>query len=238
MAGQGSKGGGVAQAPNNGAMQPVSGNPQPFNINQYAGQGLINAMDATNYAIAAPLNDGLFMNPYLEEVVDNTAQDIERQRQMAINNIGAQAQGAGAYGGSRQGVVEGVTNAEYGQMAANTLGNLRLQGLNTAMADRNARLAAANQLGGLAGGAFDASRAITSDMLNQGLLQQNNQQALIDAARGDFSNYANYPYAMVDMFGNVINSTPSSTSSTETNNPGLIGTLGSLMYMFPKTPVG
>lgn len=238
MAGQGSKGGGVAQAPNNGAMQPVSGNPQPFNINQYAGQGLINAMDATNYAIAAPLNDGLFMNPYLEEVVDNTAQDIERQRQMAINNIGAQAQGAGAYGGSRQGVVEGVTNAEYGQMAANTLGNLRLQGLNTAMADRNARLNAANQLGGLAGGAFDASRAITSDMLNQGLLQQNNQQALIDAARGDFSNYANYPYAMVDMFGNVINSTPSSTSTTQTNNPGLLGTLGSLMYMFPRTPVG
>ena len=88
MAGQGSKGGGVPQAaPNNGAMQPVSGSPQPFNINQYAGQGLINAMDATNYAIAAPLNDGLFMNPYMDEVVDNTAQDIERQRQMAINNL-------------------------------------------------------------------------------------------------------------------------------------------------------
>lgn len=238
MAGQGSKGGGVPQAaPNNGAMQPVSGSPQPFNINQYAGQGLINAMDATNYAIAAPLNDGLFMNPYMDEVVDNTAQDIERQRQMAINNLGAQAQGAGAYGGSRQAVAEGVTNAEYGRMAANTLGNLRLQGLNTAMADRTNRLNAANQLGNLAGGAFDASRAITGDMLNQGLLQQNNQQALIDAARGDFSNYANYPYGMVDMFGNVINSTPSSTSSTTTDNPGLIGTLGSLLYMMPKGPV-
>ena len=235
MAGQGSKGGGVPQAaPNNGAIQPVSGNPQPFNINQYAGQGLINAMDATNYAISAPLNDDLFMNPYMDEVVDNTAQDIERQRQMAINNIGAQAQGAGAFGGSRQAVAEGVTNAEFGRVAGDTLSNLRLQGLNTAMSDRTNRLNAANQLGNLAGGAFDASRAISGDMLDQGLLQMGLQQALVDAARTDFSNYANSPYNSASFFGNVLGTTPSSSSTTTTNSPGLIGTLGALRYAFPS----
>ena len=103
MAGSGGKGGGQAQ--------------QPTNVNQAAAQGLGNAMDFTNQAMGGPLNVGAFNNPYQQQVIDNTAQDIERQRQMAINNLGAQAQSAGAYSGSRQGVAEGVTNAEFGRMA-------------------------------------------------------------------------------------------------------------------------
>jgi hypothetical protein len=219
MAGSGSKGGGQPQ--------------QPFNVNQYAAQGLQNAMDATNMAIATPLSDDFYMNPYMDEVVENTQQDIERQRQMAINSLGAQAQGAGAYGGSRMGVAEGVTNAEYGRMAANALGNLRMAGYNQAMNDRSGRLAAAQQLGNLSGGAFNASRAITSDMLNQGLLQQASQQALIDAARGDFTNYVNAPANSLQMPLAALGASPKPMSTTNTQNPGLLGTLGALKYMMP-----
>ena len=232
MAGQGGKGGGQAQ--------------QPTNVNQAAAQGLGNAMDFTNQAMGGSLNVGAFNNPYQQQVIDNTAQDIERQRQMAINNLGAQAQGAGAYGGSRQGVAEGVTNAEFGRMAANQLGNMRMQGYNTsmanAMADRSARLGAASQLGGMANQAFNTGRVLNQDMAQQGLLQQSLQQALIDAARNDFANYAQSPMNSLNVPLAALGASPKPYGTTNTQNPGLLGTLGALKYiMGPQTaaiPVG
>ena len=221
MAGSGGKGGGQAQ--------------QPTNVNQAAAQGLGNAMDFTNQAMGGPLNVGAFNNPYQQQVIDNTAQDIERQRQMAINNLGAQAQGAGAYGGSRQGVAEGVTNAEFGRMAANQLGNMRMQGYNTAMAnamaDRSARLGAASQLGGMANQAFNTGRTINQDLLNQGLLQQSLQQSLIDAARNDFANYAQSPMNSLNVPLAALGASPKPYSSTVSNSPGALGILGALNYV-------
>lgn len=219
MAGQGGKGGGAPQ--------------QPYSINDAAATGLGNALAATNYAVFAPLNDDLYMNPYTETVVDNVQDDIERQRQMAINNLGAQAQGAGAYGGSRQGVAEAMTNAEFGRMAANQLGNLRMQGYQNAMADRGQRMSAAGLLGGLSDQAFQTGRTISNDLLNQGLLQQSLQQSLIDAGRTDFGNYVGSPYSALSLPLAALGASPQPMTTTTTNDPGLFGTIGALKYAFP-----
>lgn len=237
MSGQGTKGGGevvpIATQPN--AYQPPA--PQQFNINTAASTGLQNAIGGTQQAMTSPLNVGAYMNPYQQEVIDNTQNDIERQRQMAMNTLGAQATRANAFGGSRQGVAEGVTNAEYGRMAANAIAPIRMQGYNTAMnqamADRTARLGAANQLGSLAGQAFNTGRAINQDMMSQGLMQQGLQQQLIDAARQDFARYANSPLdslnAPLAALGVANQNSPNTT--TTSNNPGILGTLGALKYM-------
>jgi len=240
MSGQGTKGGGevvpIATQPN--AYQPPA--PQQFNINTSAATGLQNAMAGTQQAMTNPLNVGAYMNPYQQEVIDNTQNDIERQRQMAMNTLGAQATRAKAFGGSRQGVAEGVTNAEYGRMAANAIAPMRMQGYNTAMnqamADRTARLGAANQLGGLAGQAFNTGRAINQDMMSQGLMQQGLQQQLIDAARQDFARYASSPLdslnAPLAALGVANQNSPNTT--TTSNNPGILGTLGAMKYLgFP-----
>jgi len=235
MAGQGSKGG--------GAVVPIQNQQnayQPMNVNQAAATGLQNAMGATQGAVAAPLNVGAYMNPYQQEVIDRTQSDIERQRQMAMNTMGAQAERANAFGGSRQGVAEGVTNAEYGRMAANAIAPMRMQGYNTAMTqamnDRAARLGAASQLGSMAGQAFNTGRAINQDMMSQGLMQQGLQQQLIDAARGDFARYANSPLdslnAPLSALG--VAQRGGAQTQTTTENPGILGTIGALQYMgFP-----
>ena len=206
-----------------------------FNVNNAASTGMQRSMAATDAAMSGPLNVGAFNNPYQQQVVDTTQADIERQRQMAMNTLGAQAQAAGAYGGSRHGVAEGVTNAEYGRMAANTLAPLRMQGYNTAMAnamaDRTARLGAANQLGGMANTAFNTGRALNQDMMQQGLLQQSLQQALIDAARADFGNYAQSPIDSLNTPLAALGVSPKPQSTTTTQNPGLLGTLGALKYI-------
>ena len=159
---------------------------------------------------------------------------------MAINNMGAAATRANAFGGSRQGVAEGVTNAEFGRLAANTLAPMRVQAYDTAlsnaMTDRSNRLSAANQLGNLANQAFTTGRTINQDMAAQGLMQQGLQQALIDAAQGDFARYASSPSdslsAPLAALGVANQNAPSTT--TQTDNPGILGTLGALKYIgFP-----
>lgn len=220
MAGSGGKGGGAPQ--------------QPFNINNAASTGMQRSMGATDAAMTGPLNVGAFNNPYQQEVVDRTQQDIERQRQMTMNSIGAQAQAAGAYGGSRHGVAEAQTNAEYGRMAANALAPLRMQGYNTsianAMADRTARLGAANQLSGMANQAFNTGRTINQDLAAQGLMHQGMQQALIDAARSDFGGYSGAPANSLTMPLQALGVSPKPASTVTSSNPGILGTLGALKY--------
>ena len=235
MAGQGSKGGGMVQQPTQAqptTMQPPMAQNMPtgFNVNQAASTGLQNAMGATQAAVAAPLNVGAYQNPYTQQVIDTTQADIERQRQMAINNMGAAATRANAFGGSRQGVAEGVTNAEYGRVAANTLAPLRMQGYNTAMsnafADRGDRLGAANQLGSLANQAFTTGRTINQDMMQQGILQQALQQSLIDAARQDFAGYSNSPMQSLAPTIAALGATPVPKSETTSSKPGILDILG------------
>ena len=63
-----------------------------------------------------------YMNPYQQQVIEAGQADIERQRQMASENLASQAQKAGAFGGSRQAVQEGVLAGEAlrqaGQLSA------------------------------------------------------------------------------------------------------------------------
>jgi hypothetical protein len=239
MAGQGSKGGGqvqpINQQPNAMTVAPMQ--PQPgFNVNQAASTGLQGAMGATQQAIGAPLNVGAYMNPYTQNVIDRTQSDIERQRQMAINNMGAAATRANAFGGSRQGVAEGVTNAEYGRMAGNLVAPMRRDAFNTAMnnamTDRTQRLNAANQLGGLANQAFTTGRTLNQDIMQQGLLQQALQQQLIDAARQDFAGYSNSPMQSLSPTLAALGAAPTPQSSTTKQSPGILGILGGLLPFF------
>ena len=185
MAGQGSKGGGTVAQPGlvGGNAGPIAlFNPQ--NVSQ-AGSGLQGAMAGTNAVLASPISYSSFMNPYTDEVINRTQADIQRQQTMAQNQLDASASASGAFGGSRHGVAQGQLAGEYGRMAADTLAGQRAAGFDrsvqNAMADRNSRLAAAGQLGSLAGQAFNTGRAINQDLANNGLLQQGVQQALTTA---------------------------------------------------------
>ena len=237
MAGQGSKGGGQVVNTQPNAMTAAPMQPQQgFNVNQAASTGLQGALGATQAAVAAPLNVGAYMNPYTQNVIDTTQADIERQRQMAVNDLGAAATRANAFGGARQGVAEGVTNAEFGRVAANALAPMRRDAFNTAMSnamtDRSQRLGAANQLGGLANQAFNTGRTINQDMMQQGLLQQMLQQQLIDAARSDFAGYSNSPMQSLSPTIAALGATPVPQSSTVRQNPGILGILGGLLPFF------
>jgi hypothetical protein len=73
-----------------------------------------------------------FYNPFENQVVQGALGDIERTRQMQEQANMAQATAAKAFGGSRQGVVSGMTNEAALRQAATTGAQLRSAGFNTA----------------------------------------------------------------------------------------------------------
>jgi hypothetical protein len=106
---------------------------------------------------------GAYQNPFEEQVVQGALGDIERARQIQEQANRAQATSARAFGGSRQGVVSGLTNEAALRQAASTSGQLRQAGFN-----------AAAQLG-----QTDAARALQAQLANQGVditIEQANAQ--------------------------------------------------------------
>ena len=73
-----------------------------------------------------------FYNPFQEQVVQGALGDIERTRQMQEQENMARATAARAFGGSRQGVVSGMTNEAALRQSATTGAQLRSAGFNTA----------------------------------------------------------------------------------------------------------
>ena len=223
----------MAAQPNaqpNATYQPAAMAPQQgFNVNQAAAGALQGAIGGTQRAMQAPLQVGAYANPYTSAVIDRTQQDIARQQQMASNQLGAQATAANAFGGSRQGVAEGVMAGEYGRMAGDFAAQQRQanysQALQAAMADRKARLGAASQLGGLGQQAFGTGQAIQQQQAQQGLLQQGMQQALIDAAKQQYAGYTASPMQSLSAPLAALGATPTPQTTTQSQSPGLFNYL-------------
>ena len=178
-----------------------------------------------------------YMNPYTDSVVNNTVGQIDRMRQMGLNDVGAQATSAGAYGGARHGVAEAATNrAAMGQVGA-AVGNLYNQGYNNAqgaaqfdinnqMQGQNMRLGAASQMGNLANLGFGFGQQINQNLSQQGTQQQATQQALIDAARSQFAGYTNSPAQSLQYPLAAIGAAPQGgQTSTTQQKPGLFNYL-------------
>ena len=234
----GGKGGAGGQpatpVPTQGQFAPLT--PQgSFNVNQASAAALQQALGGTGAAMNAPVQAGQFMNPYTSEVIDRTQQDIMRQQQMAQNQLGAQATAARAFGGSRQGVAEGVLAGEYGRMAGDIAAQQRqagyTQALDAAMRDRAARLGAASQMGALGQQAFNIGQTIQQQQAQQGLLQQGMQQALIDAARQQYGGYVGAPAAALQAPLAALGQAPVPKTTTESAQPGLYQGLQALAIM-------
>ena len=93
---------------------------------------------------AAQLSDkdiGDYMNPYTQNVIDSSMNDLNKARQQAMNSTGAAATQGGAFGGDRHGIMEAQNNADYMDQVARTSSQLRNQGYqnaqNAAMGDVN-----------------------------------------------------------------------------------------------------
>ena len=143
-----------------------------------------------------------YMSPYTQNVIETGQADIERQRQMASNQMGAQAQAAGAFGGSRQAVQEGVLAGEALRQAGALSAQQRQQAFNTALQSGQFDIGNTQQARTLASGQqFQAEQfgqqareaaANRDQAARAGNMQAANQFAIQQANFEQQANQANY----------------------------------------------
>ena len=167
-----------------------------FNVNQAAARGLQGSMQgtqaamgyqpmqvgATDYAASqmgpagqvAGADLGAYTNPYESQVVQQSLTDLGGAQEKALNQMGAQASAAGAFGGSRQGIAEAETRKAYADQAARMVSGLRQSGYQQAQQlagqdiARQMQVDAANQAALNAQRMFGATQGMTAQQLNQG----------------------------------------------------------------------
>lgn len=136
---------------------------------------------------------GNYQNPYQQEVIDRTTGNMQRNLQTMQEQNAAQAASAGAFGGSRHGLVEATTNAEVNRNIGDMSAQLNQQGFDTAaglagqdisnlMNVRGQNQAAQNNAG-----QFNAGNLQQAAMANQGA--QNDAGSFLAAARNAMSQF-------------------------------------------------
>ena len=180
-----------------------------------------------------------YMNPYTEQVIKANEADILRGAQMGLNTLGAQAQAARAFGGSRQGVAEAELGRNVLQQLAQSSAGLRQAGFTQAqqaaqqdiqnrlaqeglgLQGSSQRLGAASQLANVANLGFGMGQTVQQNLAQQGALQQGLQQALIDAAKQQYAGYTGAPAASIGYVTSALGATPVPQTTTTSKQPGL-----------------
>ena len=170
------------------------------------------------------------MNPYQQAVIDIQKREAMRDAEKLQQQIGAQAVGAGAYGGSRQALIESELARQQGQRLADIQAVGSQQAYDKAMeqlaADRAASLAAGQQFATLGGQQQQLGLAGLGALETVGGTRQAQQQKALDIAYEDFARETTRPSQQVQEMSSVLRgfNLPVSTYTTaqqQVQQPGL-----------------
>ena len=122
-----------------------------------------------------------YMNPYEQQVINQTLADIGRQGQIAQQGVAAQAVGQGAFGGSRSAIAQQELQRNIMEQQARTAAQMRASGYQQAQQQQMQRAQLAGQAG-LQGAQLMQAGAGQYGALGQGLGALGLQQAKLGEA--------------------------------------------------------
>ena len=177
---------------------------------------------------AAPTGAAQFFNPYENQVVQQTMQDIAQEGAKAQNQLGAQGVASGAFGGSRFGVAQADLAGKTLQQQARSAGQLRQQGFRDAQlaSQRGAQLMAGLGQQTQAMGVQDINT-----LLGIGSLQQTQDQRALDIARSNTMAQQALPFQQVGFLSDIFRGVPAlqSTYTTQTTpDPSMMSQVAGL----------
>lgn len=196
---------------------------------QAAGAGQQYAQQATD-----PSAIQQYMSPYMQNVVDYQKSQALRDYQIGQPMRRAQAVGAGAFGGSRQAIMEaeaeralgsqlqgiaaqGSQNAfQQAQQAQQFGANLGLQGLQTGLGGLGQAIGAGSALGQLGTQQLGAQQNIIGLQSQMGAQQQALEQNKINQAIQDYATAQQYPYMQLGILNAMLRGLPLQQTTTQT----------------------
>lgn len=154
-----------------------------------------------------------YMNPYLQAVLEPQLAELRRQSQITQMGNAAKATGAGAFGGSRQAIMDAETQRNLMQEMNKTVGQGYASAYDKAMQQFNAEQGQAKTLADMIGQAGGAQRDI--------------EQQGITADYNEFLAQRDYPMKQVQFLQSMLQGLPISTYSTSPASQTGIGQLAS-----------
>lgn len=238
---------------------------QATDIGRAAGLGLLNTagqaqglqnlgmqaiQQGRQYAqdITDPSRTQAFMSPYMQNVVGIQQREAQRQADIARTQRAGEAVSKGAFGGSRQALVE----AEANRNLATQMGDIQAQGLQNAFQNaQNQQLAAQNQamqgyntgiqgygagitgqtgaygqasqgagtLSNIGGQQLGSQQSIANLQNTFGQQQQQNQQQMINQAMQNYQMQRMYPQQQLSYLSSLLSGLPVSSTGQVTNIP-------------------
>ena len=162
-----------------------------------------------------------FMSPYMQNVVEIQQREAQRQADVAAQQLGAQAVGAGGFGGSRQAILE----AEQQRNLQQQLGDIQARGLAAAYEDaqrriaeqRGRELAASGQFMQLGQVAPQQQQRELTALEAVGAQRQAQSQRGLDIARQQFQEEQTFPERTLQQYQSVIRGFPLAPTTYQTS---------------------
>jgi phosphoglycolate phosphatase-like HAD superfamily hydrolase len=207
---------GAYQLPNtSGGMQPggqsPSGYPTPTmgtNTNGAASQTGPNGMPNTQPSNIAQQ----YMNPYLQSVLNPQLAELNRQNDITNMTANSKLAGAGAFGGSRQAIMNAENNRNLMQEMNKTVGQGYSNAYDKAMSQFNTEQG--------------QSRDLANLMSQQGGIQRGIEQEGVTADLNEFNQQRQYPYQQVQFQRDMMTGLP---VSSVTNTQGSLTGVGAIL---------
>lgn len=176
------------------------------------------------------LDRAAYTDPYIDEVVNKSLGALNDSRIQSLMGNADNAIKAKAFGGSRSGVVDAVTNAETAKNAGLLSANLRSQAYNTATGNMQADLDNWLKAGGALNTAANQQQQSTltdfSTLLGAGQAQQAQNQSEIDANISKFNEARDYDLQRLNTLLASLGMSPygQTSTTTGTSTPASSGT--------------
>jgi len=211
---------------------------------QNAGTGLNNAMGYQPMNVSVADRDMTkYLNPYTQNVIDNTMTTLGDANKIANQQIADKADSMNAFGGNRMGVQQAIQSAKFGELATNMASKLNEANYNQALAntqfDQTSQLqadlanqtaglnanqqgiAGASALGQLANLGFNQGQTLQNQQAQQGALVQALNQAILDAENAQVEGFLGQPnnaFAQLLAGLSPLTATAPSSSTTSKQN--------------------
>ena len=176
-----------------------------------------------------------FMNPFVDQVIDQNLRDVQRQGDLERQRIGGAAVTSGAFGGSRQAIAEQELQRNLADTFARQSAGLRAQAFESAQ-DRAQKASELFTKAGIAtAGLGEAAQAanLRDVQLLSGLggQEQQQQQAELDALRQTSLQQQFEPFQRLSFMSDIFRGVPSQQTTLTTKtapDPSRLSQIGGL----------
>jgi hypothetical protein len=229
---------GQAQALGNAPYQtyqgPLTAGASQLQTDAFKGIGSLTVPNQGQYAPVGGMFDNAqaqtYMNPYLQQALDPQMAELKRQSDIARLDDAGRLTRAGAFGGSRQAIMESEGRRNLLDKQSNVLGQGYANAYDKAMQQFNAdqqRKVQEAQFGadfGLKG--LGAERDILNQQLGAGAVQRGITSEGVAADLGEFNAQREFPYKQVQFQRDMISGLP---TGSVTNTPAQLSGVAQLL---------